>query len=571
MARTTYTALTFTAALALATFTRATMGAPPGAAPATMGTDDAAVRKAMDDEMARSLAALHAGASAPPYYLRYTVTDTDRATVSARLGALVEDQRRQGRSARVDARVGSPDEDNTNFREAGAGRAAGVTREDDYAALRRDLWLITDAEYKRALETLARKKASRAVQVADEDKVPDFARAAPVQSVKDHAAPLPADARAALQANVLALSRLFRDFPGVNASYVEAEVEIVRRRLLTSEKTWADERRSRIVIEVHADTLARDGQRVASAVSFSSADAGGLPTRDEMAAEVIALAKNLTEQRAAPVVEAGLATVLFEGRAAPQLAKLLLAAPLSGQPVPRAAGDIPPDGSTSLADKLGQPVAPKWLSVVDDPTAPGPGLHGAKRELFGSYDTDDEGVPAERVTLIDKGEVKSLLMSRTPRKEIPRSNGHGRATWAGVRGAAANLFVTATGGLDRRALLAAAVRSAGPKGTVYVVRELGEASGIGRGQTLRARVAFRYKDGKEVVRGLSLEGFSPKKLKKDLIAAGKDAFVRDDEEGGLPVSVVTPALLFEEVDIGKPNDKRRTLPLYPSPLSEAPR
>ena len=217
------------------------------------------------------------------------------------------------------------------------------------------------------------------------------------------------------------------------------------------------------------------------------------------------------------------------------------------------------DGSNSFAEKIGLVVAPKWLSVVDDPTALGPN----KRLLGSGYDTDDEGVPAERVTLIDKGIVKTLLMSRAPRKDLPKSNGHGRGG-ASIRAAATNLFVTASGGLARRDLLAAAVRSAGPKGTVYIVRQLSESSGIGRGQTIQARIAVRYKDGKEEpVRGLSLEGFAPKKLKKDLVAAGNEPFVVEE----YAQSIVTPALLFEDVDVGRPNDKNRTPPLYPSPLA----
>ena len=279
-----------------------------------------------------------------------------------------------------------------------------------------------------------------------------------------------------------------------------------------------------------------------------------------MEADVRALAKNLTDQRTAPQVEAGVASVLFEGQAAGQIARLLLASPLSGQPIPRSPGErMAVDGSSSFADKLGLVVAPKWLTVVDDPTGLGPG----KRLLGGGYDTDDEGVPAERVTLIDRGVVKTLLMSRAPRKEITKSNGHGRGGSA-IRAAASNLFVTAAGGLSRNELLAAAARSAGPKGSVYVVRQLSESSGIGRGQTIQARVAVRWKDGKEEpVRGLSLEGFAPKKLKKDLVAAGKEPFVVEEYSQW----VVTPSLLFEDVDVGRPNDKNRTPPLYPSPLA----
>jgi TldD protein len=526
--------------------------------------DPAVVRKAMEDELARSLSALHMGASGPPYYLRYTVTDSARTRIGARLGALVENDDSKGRSARIDARVGSPTEDNTNFRESTGGTSAGVSMEDDYAALRRDLWLLTDHEYKQALETLARKKASHAVQSAEKDALPDFATAPPASVSIEPLPPIPAAARAKLEALVVGLSRVFREFPTVNSGIVEAGATTTRRRLLTSEHAWADESWNRVEIQVYADTTAEDGQRLASSVRFSAVDEAGLPTREQMETAVRALAKNLADQRTAPAVEAGSATVLFEGPAAAQLSGLLFASPLSGQPVPRSAGEMARDGSASLADKFGLRVAPTWLSVTDNPAALGPG----KRALFGSYRVDDEGVVAEPVTLIDHGVVKGLLMSRTPRKELAHSNGHGRAGEGPIRAAASSLFVTATGGQSRADLLAAAVRSAGPGGTVYVVRQLAEASGLARGQTLEARVAFQYKGGKEeVVRGLSLEGFTPKKMKKDLIAAGKELVVLD-EGGSAPMSVVTPSLLFEDVDVGKPNDKNRRPPLYPSPLAE---
>lgn len=522
--------------------------------------DDGAVKKAMEDEMARSLAQLKLGAEAPPYFLRYVVVDSDRSWVSARLGALVDEEEQPSRALHIEVRVGSPDEDNTNFVGSSPGGSATVTREDDYGVLRRDLWQLTDREYKQALESIARKKASRAVQAAEKDKVPDFSKAPVVNTVTNKAtAPTAAD-RAKLKDLTLKLSAVFREFPKVDSGRVSAGAEATRRRLLTSEKTWTDERKSRVRVDVLADTIADDGQHLSSSLAFTASDVASLPPLEKMEAEVRELAKNLTAQRTAPQVEAGVASVVFEGQAAGQIARLLLAAPLSGQPIPRAPGERrATDGSSSFADKLGLVVAPKWLGVVDDPTALGPN----KRALGGGYDTDDEGVPAERVTLIDKGVVKTLLMSRAPRKEIPRSNGHGRGA-ASIRAAASNLFVNATGGLARKDLLAAAARSAGPKGAVYVVRQLSESSGIGRGQTIQARVAVRYKDGKEEpVRGLSLEGFAPKKLKKDLVAAGKELFVVEEYSQ----SIVTPALLFEDVDVGRPNDKNRTPPLYPSPLA----
>ena len=38
----------------------------------------------------------------------------------------------------------------------------------------------------------------------------------------------------------------------VDSAAVESQIEITRRRVLTSEKTWTDERRSRVEIDVRA-------------------------------------------------------------------------------------------------------------------------------------------------------------------------------------------------------------------------------------------------------------------------------------------------------------------------------
>src|SRR5262249_58431810 len=125
-----------------------------------------------------------------------------------------------------------------------------------------------------------------------------------------------------------------------------------------------------------------------------------------------------------------------------------------GTPPPKTASAGSDDGGQQsvLAGKLGQRVAAPTLSLVDDPLlASGPG----KAPLLGNYRVDDEGVPAQRVSLIEQGVLKSLLMSRTPRKQIARSNGHGRAPrFAGVRAHVGTLVLTGDKALKRADLIA---------------------------------------------------------------------------------------------------------------------
>ena len=52
--------------------------------------------------------------------------------------------------------------------------------------------------------------------------------------------------------------------------------------------------------------------------------------------------------------------------------------------------------------------------------------------LAGSYDVDDEGVAAEKVTVVEKGVLTNYLLAREPIRDFPHSNGHGRTALAGA-------------------------------------------------------------------------------------------------------------------------------------------
>ena len=61
--------------------------------------------------------------------------------------------------------------------------------------------------------------------------------------------------------------------------------------------------------------------------------------------------------------------------------------------------------------------------MIDDPTLT---VFDGKT-LIGSYDIDDEGVRAEKVSVIENGELINYLVGREPIRDFPESNGHGRA------------------------------------------------------------------------------------------------------------------------------------------------
>jgi TldD protein len=459
--------------------------------------------------------------------------------------------------------------------------------------------LRTDEAYKAAVEALAKKKSAASGQVsAPEDaEVPDFssvkkaAAAAAAAAVPFAGAPLDADA---LVPTVTSLSALLREAPEISGGRVTATYATIRRRFSSSEGAASDEKKGTMRVDAVAETQAADGMRLVRFVTFTAFDPSGLPAAAEMQRSVRQMVHELVRFRSAPVAPSGVATVLFEGPAVAQIAKLLVGDNLAGTPAPRTAGGSEERSQSSeFADRLGQKIASPLLMAADDPlreTGPG-GV-----PLFGAYHFDDEGVPAERVTVVESGILKGLLMTRTPRKELPRSNGHARATRFGApRAVVGTLIVSGKpgaprSGLSRAGLLAEMARIGRGGGvTSYVVKLLDDPSipgvanptdslsmislaGSGRSApSLRPLAVYRVTaEGKEEpVRGLTLEGVVPRSL-KDIVAMGREPSVYNYQEGGvgfvgIPSSIITPPLLFSDVDVRRSVGKNKRPPVYPRP------
>ena len=72
------------------------------------------------------------------------------------------------------------------------------------------------------------------------------------------------------------------------------------------------------------------------------------------------------------------------------------------------------EGQT-FAGKVGEALMPNFITIVDDPTAPKLG----STVLLGNYPYDDEGIAAQKVTLVDHGVLRNFEMSRQPSERVP--------------------------------------------------------------------------------------------------------------------------------------------------------
>ena len=177
---------------------------------------------AMQDEMKRSMADLRLKGEPAPYFIEYEIDDVVSMRAIARVGGIVDDVADHTRTLRVQVRVGDYAFDSSRFvtqDRGGAGAGAGATAslDDNYDAIRREIWLTTDTAYKRAVSVFAKKKAAFQNRAAT-DQIPDFSRETPVEIVLPITTPMPTDRKWVDRAKQL--SAVFTPMSDLDASEV---------------------------------------------------------------------------------------------------------------------------------------------------------------------------------------------------------------------------------------------------------------------------------------------------------------------------------------------------------------
>src|SRR5271155_1670682 len=403
--------------------------------PAPKGTSDP-VMKVMQAELARATADLGKTESdAAPYFMSYTVYDQNLVVLVGAYGSLLTDASLQRRQADVTMRVGSAALDNTHGQSRSTGMTSGTLPVgDDQDAIARVLWELTDREFKRAAPAFLNVKTNTAVRAEEEDKSPDFSKETPETHLGD-VMPPPAFDRSSWQGEIRRLSGAFRKYSNVYFATVVLQVTDSNSRMVSSEGSAIESPSATTRLIMEAQTRADDGMELLRVETFQAPSASALPSEAELTAKIAKMADDLKALKAAPVAEPYDGPALLSGRAAAVFFHEVLGHRLEGH------RQRDEEEGQTFTKKVGQEVLPKFLSVTDDPT-----VHElAGMKLAGSYEFDDEGVPAQRVEVIQDGVLENFLMSRMPIKDFAESNGHGR-NQPGLMptGRQGNLIVTST-------------------------------------------------------------------------------------------------------------------------------
>ena len=510
------------------------------------------VLEALLTELDRSKDHLKMDQVKAPYYIEYRVDDVDNLDADASFGALLTNQRQHVRVLRVVVRIGDYKQD--SFYGRGTGGAAILPIDNDPIALRRQIWLMTDQEYKAAADAYAEKLSALKQFSADPNPVDDFAKALVLTKVEPVVS-LTVDENA-WKTTLQEVTSMFRKYPEVQSVAASARFSAVNEYFVNSEGTISRTGRTNATVTLSGSTQAPDGMRLQRNPYWTEVRPEDLPGRAELLKQTTLMLDTLKALRNAPIVEESYrGPVIFSPDAADDIMAGLVGGNILGRK-PQLGRPNRTTGAFATSYKIR--VLPKFVSVVDDPTL----KEFAGKKIAGNYDVDSEGTAAQAVTVVNDGMLENYLMGRQPIRDFSTSNGHGRASPGTAAFPSVGTLIFKSSEAEPAAELTKRLKE--------MVSEQSKPYGyrvdtLGPGNAPRLLYRIYASDGhEELVRGAMFNELDVRALRNDLIALGNDPLV-SNRVIGVPQTIIAPSLLFDELEVKRADTSKEKLPEYPAP------
>lgn len=559
------------------------------------------ILKAMKDEMKRSMDNLKLDNLEKPYYIAYTLQIKNPSSISAILGSVIDTSSLKYATLTVDLRVGNYKLDNSNFFDVGLGffgstddeeifKRRRIPYEMSYNSLRRELWLATDAAYKQNSEIYSKKISVMQNRVI-KDTTHDFSK---IEPQKNYILKTIPTFEMSNFMNIAAkLSGIFKSYSEIRSSSVNIEYLPEITFYVNSEGMEYINVDYYTGVEVSAFTQAEDGMPLSDFYTAFSLNPANLPSYDSMYNAVDLIAKNLNQQRKSETLDEPYSgPVIFSGQAAGEIISQIFAPQLVAIREPMTEGGFSSNNRSGLfQNKIGARVLPEFLTLKVVPTLD----KYSKTELLGAYDIDDDGLKTHDFDIVENGFLKTLLSDRIPKRRVKQSN-------ASKRGGAAmygnlQLIGDKEKSFDLRKLVDKMAQLCKNRELPYGIlitkiinqnvmfttlyRTSFGLLSIPQGDNkLAIAEAYKvYPNGKkELIRGAEILNISPQ-LFKDIIAIGSTNYahnllaatvVSSFISGGdqyVGSSIITPDLLFEDIEIKSIEGSFQKPPKLTNPLS----
>lgn len=285
-------------------------------------------------------------------------------------------------------------------------------------------------------------------------------------------------------------------------------------------------------------------------VSWQSIDLSKIPTYEELMEAGERITKELFEMIKAPIEKNGAYPAIIDGENHGVLWHEAIGHGLEGH---RMQEDDFGDATSLFDGKIGEVVAPEFLSVYDDPTL---------EDKVGHYRYDEEGIASKRVTLLEEGVLKGYLHSRTSAGYFgTQSNGHARAeNNKDPQPRMSNIVVSSSNETSFEELKEGLIKLCEQQRKTYGLLLIGTTGGMvlpeeGFFTTYPARAFRVYKNGRqEQVRGVYIVG-TPYQALSNIIQTGDSYKTYNgfcgSQSGFVPSTETAPDALLTALEINR--------------------
>jgi hypothetical protein len=541
---------------------------------------DDIIFKAMDDELSRNRTKLVIDNYSPPFFISYRFCDAQSLFIKATLGAINYSYDWPWRTYTIRLMVGDYSLNDENFVSGGQdpsstrGSFLQLPLDNEYDAIRRSFWILSDRAYKRALEEYEQKlTALKQQNKSDEEKLDDYSKISPVNLV--------------LGGNLLKYDKtrwegVAKDISGVlkaysqlyhSSAYITFSNAFVY--VISNEGTKLKIPLRFASIMIYAGTQADDGESINNQLSYYALSPDQLPAAGKIKHDIKQLTDNIAALCKAPALKDSYAgPIIFEGEAVAEvfLQRLFRTNGLIASREPVYAIENRSHGSfNKLEDKLNQRICSENITIKATPRTKT--FHNTP--LIGSFEIDAEGVaPNDELVLVDKGILKTLLNDRVPTAKVKESNGYSRF---GIRGASivtqkapGIINISYKNGESLKSLYKTVRKEAEKNGLeyVYIVRKLGPAGSRAISKPLGVYRLSTKTGDEQLVRSAILSDLPIVAFKQITSGTSEQIVYNTVMNSSIPVSFIVPqAIVFDDLSIEKDKSTKSKVPIVPNPLS----
>ena len=496
----------------------------------------------LSDELAREFTILQKE-EVSPYFMEYRASDIHSITLTGSFGSLTDQMKNKYRVLFTSVKVGDysfdnnhPSENGNDWNGGGRMQSTQLPLENNEVAIRQKIWRLTDLNYKSAVSAYQ----NLLTNSKKRDSIPDFSKENPYQ----HEDPPMEDFLGELDQEEW-VSKV-KEYSGVflgDRAFIDGEAALnfstERKYYVSTEGSRIAQNQTSATLILSASILAEDGDIIPLEKVFHARIPEELPSSDSVIFACQTLVKDLRKLSIAPKAEPYSGPAILSASASGVFFHEIFGHRIEGHRLKSKS-----DGQT-FKTRIGESVLNKNLSVISDPTLSDYNGH----YLNGYYAYDEQGIPGQKVTVVEDGILKSFLMSRQPLETDSRSNGHGRANASSEAvSRQSNLIISAKKTRSEEQLrktLLQKCRKLGLEYGYYIEEVSGGFTTTDRYQpnvfNILPRKVFRiYTDGRpdELVRGVTLIG-TPLVMFSGIEAAGDQMGIFNGtcgaESGGIPV------------------------------------